>query len=264
MTASPRLGLVCAALAVACQFDSGGIGHGSGLATNGSSSSSGAGIDTSTSGGTTFSGSDAGTSGVTTDPATTTSAADTMLEGSSDGAPTESGSTTNEMDPCAGPPPFMVTIEAAEATLSGSMMLGMLGNGQQYVYSEDASGDAASFSFHTDCPGDYWIWGYVYDSDPLILDALGNGADRMQVALGEVESDWHYGCTTGVSEWSWQEVGDLGGVCLGPGTTTYTLDPGEHTVAFAPSEGGMAGSDDPGDAAALQRITITNDPDFSP
>jgi hypothetical protein len=263
MTRSSLLSLL---LAVGCSFDAGGIGHAAGLPTEamdtgGTSSGSG--------GGTTIEatsiGSDAETSGMVTSASTTTTTGvdDTTGASSESGAP-QSETSTGELDPCDGPPPFHVEIAASDAMLGGTMMLGMLGNGDQYVYSETANDGTATFSFATDCPGEYAIWGLVYDGDPIIVDVGGQAADRMQVNLGSESTDWRYGCASGVVSWNWTSVGTYDEICIPDPKTVYQLEAGDHSVVFVPTEGGTANESDPGEAAALQRIIITNDLDFSP
>lgn len=255
---------LAAVLVLGCKFDAGGIGHASGLGSgsdDGSTSSASGNDITSTSFGTTLGGS-GGETIASTDPATG-GHDDGTLESSSDGASAESESTSAN-DPCAGPPPFELTLEAADAVLSGTMMLGTLDTGQEYVYAEMGDAGTAAFAFATACPGQYWIWGYVYDGDPLIANALGPAADRMRVDLGSDSTDWRYGCTTDISQWSWQQVSTNNGVCLAYSSMGYDLDAGEHAVAFTPTEDGTIDGNTPGSAAALQRITITNDPDFAP
>ena len=253
-------------LAVGCAFDAGGIGHGSGLATEGmdtsgtSSSSGGTTIEA-----TTLMGSDAETSGMVTSASTTsTTASDDTIGTSSESGPPESETSTGEPDPCADPQLVQITREATDAELGGSMMLGMLGNGQQYVYSENASDGTATFSFATLCADEYVIWGLVYDGDPIISDIGGQAADRMQVDLEASSVDWRYGCSSGVLNWNWEYVGTNDDFCLADSRTVFQLEAGEHSVVFVPTEGGAANPDDPGEAAALQRIIITNDLDFMP
>lgn len=252
-------------LAVGRSFDAGGIGHGSGLVTQGMDSG---GTSSSSGGGTTIEGTtnDAETTGMVTSASTTTSttASDDTIGTSSESGPPESETTTGELDPCADPQLVQITREAADAELGGSMMLGMLGNGQQYVYSENASDGTATFSFATLCADEYVVWGLVYDGDPIIPDIGGQAADRMQVDLDGSSVDWRYGCSSGVLNWNWEYVGTNDDFCLADSRTVFQLEAGEHSVVFVPTEGGAANPDDPGEAAALQRIIITNDLDFVP
>ncbi|HWB76027.1 MAG TPA: hypothetical protein VG755_13755 [Nannocystaceae bacterium] len=252
---------------VGCAFDAGGIGHGSGLAdgteTSGTSSSSGG----TTIEATTTLGSDAETTGMVTSATTTTTSSTTTDDAtgtSSDSGPPESETTTGEVDPCADPQLVQITLEAADAMLGGSMMLGVLGNGQQYLYTETANDGTATFSFVTLCADEYVIWGLVYDGDPIIVDIAGQAADRMQVDLGAASVDWRYGCGSGVLNWNWEYVGTNDDICLADSRTVFDLEPGEHSVVFTPTEGGTANTMDPGEAAALQRIIVTNDLDFVP
>jgi hypothetical protein len=250
-----------------CHLDTSGSGHASGLGSGGGETTGAPTGDSSETGASATTG---GSAGATSSEAST--AVDATEDGSepasssSDGGDDEGSSTTAPVDPCSLDPAFMVTIEADAATLGGTMMLGMLGNGDHYLYSTTADTGSASFTFHTDCADEYAIWGDVYDANPLFLDFLdeGNGADRMRVDLGASVTDWNYKCQTGAEQWSWQSVSTNNAICSNDALVVYSLVAGEQTVVFTPTEGGETNGGSPGNAAGLRRIIITNDLDFVP
>lgn len=270
----PRVGAgstaraVLLSLSVGCTLDESGLGHASGLSTadvpsettlvDGGSEAA----ETSTG-----AGSGSGGSGETTATTTTGSgdeqASDELGSSSDDGV--EASTSTGPVDPCSLDPAFSVSFEANMTTLAGTMMLGADTDDQEYVYSMDAETGSASVTFSSECADEYVIWAFVYDGDPLFDDPLDDtAADRMRVTVDGGDTDWRYGCQTGLAQWSWQAVGTNNVICANDNLAVYSLPVGEHTVAFTPTEGGTPGADSPGSAVALMRLIITNDLDFVP
>lgn len=272
MAISQAARLVAIASLVACSLDASGFGHTSGSGSIGGAEASTGPVETGTGEPSSSDGTSSGVATTTTTTSGTTASSEVTGElddGDTSSSGDEQGETTSSggmVDPCSVAPPFELTLEADAAVLGGTMMLGALDNGQQYVYSTEADTGTATFSFQVDCPGTYAVWALVYDADPLILDAFdeGAGADRMQVDVDADNTDWRYGCQTGLLAWSWQAVGTNNGLCTNDQRKEYALAPGDHTVVFTPSEGGMHGGTTPGDTAGLMRITITNNLDFAP
>ncbi|MBC8066857.1 MAG: hypothetical protein IAG13_00870 [Deltaproteobacteria bacterium] len=262
---------VVLSLVLGCTLDTSGIGQASGLSTVGVGSettvadgSSEAGGESSSTGGA------SGSGGSTSDSAATASTGSADEQGSDEvGSSSDDGgeaSTTSvEVDPCSLDPAFSVSFEADMTTLAGTMMLGMGGDGQPYAYSADAETGSATVTFASECADEYAIWAFVYDGDPLLNTPFDNStADRMRVTVDGGDTDWRYGCQTGLDPWSWQAVGTNNVICTNDNLAVYSLPPGEHTVAFTPTEAGTPGADSPGSAAALMRLIITNDLDFMP
>ncbi|MFO0631585.1 MAG: hypothetical protein U0168_01905 [Nannocystaceae bacterium] len=270
MAKAVRAAALGAATMIGCSLDSGGLGHASGVGSasvgqsdtassdgGGATSSSGAGGSSGTSG--TGDGDD-GSSGATAASESGTDASTATAGESSSGAPP---------DPCLDNPTITVTLQAADATLTGDVMLAAQLDGTQYVYGETASGGTATFDFSLQCAGDYAVWLRVYDGEPGLDTQIipGNPADAVRVDVTGLVTDFRYGCQTlGAPFWSWQAVSDNGNACLSNDRVIHSLVAGQHYVELSMLEGGMFSGDgfSPGEVAAVSQIIVTNDLDYEP
>lgn len=262
-----------AALGVAtmsgCSLDSGGLGHASGV---GSASSVGQQTTAGSEGEGSSAHADTGGSGGGTGDSG--AAIDESSGGASTGAQTsdatvEASTSGPPLDPCLDNPTITVTLQAANATLTGDVMLAAQLDGTQYVYGETPMGGAARFDFEVQCADDYAVWLRVFDGEPGLDTQLipGNPADAVHVDVTGIATDFRYGCQTlGAPFWSWQAVSNNDNACLSNDRVIHSLVAGQHFVEISMLEGGMFSGDafSPGEVAAVSQIIVTNDLEFEP
>jgi hypothetical protein len=265
-------GAIVVALLGACQLDTSGTGapsnmigtvdgSGSGETPEGTSGDDSASTSAATLGDASVDGSDEGSSSVADpsgDPGSSSSSADGTAEG-----------TTGVVDECATPAFFSVQIAADQAVLVAPMVLDAVANGTPYAYSPEAGTGTATFTFDVPCPDEYYFHGFVYDGDPgpINLSFQDNGADSYAVAVGGLAGTWHYGCQTGgflVPSWQWQPVMDNYGCVVNDDKIIAPLVAGTHTIELRNLEAGTNAADDPGTAAAIAVLSVTNDPNYAP
>lgn len=261
---STRASAVVLALGAACQFDAGGVAAPSNMLGSVESSGDESDETTGSATGTTTASVSADEASTDEGPATSGDATGT-LDDTTTGD--HDNGTTGVVDECADPPQFVLSIPADQAVLVAPMMLDAQ-NGTPYAYSETAQMGTASFTFEVPCPQQYWFHGFVYDGTPGQWDLSGdNGADSYAVEIAGTNAGWFYGCQTGgllVPQWQWQPISSNAGCIIADDKVVVALPAGEHTLTLFNNEAGTNGADDPGTAAAIAALVVTNDPNYSP
>ena len=211
-----------------------------------------------------------GTAGMTGVGSITSPTSDDGDSGSSSGEPVDATTTGMPPDPCANPPLETFTIEVSAATVTAPMVTGTHPTHGVYAFSSQADAGTVSFPFATDCEQTWRAWAFVYDEDPGF--STQTDPDSFDVWLDETGSTlWVYGCQNDAifpapSQWQWVSVNDTGLCVFENDPITFTLPAGPHAMHFRNVESGTAGdgASNPGVVAAIARVVITNDPNFSP
>jgi len=257
-------------LLVACKLDTSGTGAPSNmLGTVGSSGTGDAPLDTGGDDTTSTSAATLGDASVDGSDEASSAAADSSDDAShsSTGDPTQG--TTGPVDECADPPLFAVQIPANEAVVVAPMIHDEVGNGTPYVVSDVENMGTATFTFDVPCPDEYYFHGFVYDGalGPVNLAFQDNGADSYAVDVGGQSAVWHYGCQMAIllaPRWQWQPIMNNLNCVMNDDLVIAPLLAGTHTIEFLNRETGTNAQDDPGSAAAIAVLTVTNDPSYVP
>ncbi len=248
----------------ACGYDSSGLGSASGATPNSGGNSDG------TSGSTESTGADdledADGSGDPDDGSTGDSA-----DSSGTSGPADSTGDTGPMPvDCENPPLFVAEFDASDAILEPPMALGNNSDEGRYAYSEVANQGRASFPFTVPCLDEYWVFARVYDPGVGATGLDAGEPDSFGVAFDDdVPAVWLYGCQTWDMElggwlWAWLPVVSHA-VCI-EDSFRKTLGAGTHVFHLGNREAGNhqpLGGDYIGEVAAVSRVVITNDPNWS-
>lgn len=219
------------------------------------------------------------TGGATPSPEPDTGAAD-GTGGSSDGegpSPDDGDmdDTTGAMsESCENPEPVTIDMSVEEATIVSPMRRTTLPGYWSYAFSEETALGRASFEFQVPCPGEFRVFAFVYDSGVGLDAGTVGDPDAYRVAIDDdTPVDWFYGCQTiddGVNGhvWTWLPVVSHGLFCKDE-DYSRTLSPGVHLLHLTNREAGDHQSSDGtttyvGDVAAVSRVVITSDPNYSP
>lgn len=119
---------------------------------------------------------------------------------------------------------------------------------------------SVTFDLHFECPGEYAIWGLVWDYAPGAL--ASDDPDSFYVGVGGPEPTWRYGCTTGEesSGLSWQRLQALQAQpCDEVPVVISVAEPGDVQLTFRNREAG-GGSQ----VAGISAIVIATDVDANP
>lgn len=272
-------------LALACGFDSTGVGDGKGVppvttVAPGSTSvaeetGSGGESEGLTSGGVSVSGttggvgSTDGTTGsgmvtLTTDPGATTGDGTTSTTTTLDPDTTlPDPSTTMAPDPsCLGPmAPLMVL--AQDASIEFPMVYEQSQMGEGTICSSGIPElGLAEFEFDVPCLDDWAVWARVYDAWDGTHDMGDPDTYHVRVSGGD-EFVWYYGCQTfgAPDDWGWRRVRVLSGNDCNTFTEwTPQLGPGPQVVRLRNRESERGN----GVRAAVARVILSNDPNFVP
>lgn len=178
------------------------------------------------------------------------------------GEPTSTDATTG-MEGCTAAGEELIAF-AADAEVVAPMALAessLLPGTPQVARSEVAEQGTVTFTFDVACPGEFRIWGLVWDNSP----GADNGPDSYYATLdGEPadEYDWYYGCQTGGNPgaaWSYQPLVDWVEFDCVYDDLSFTLEPGTHTLTLRNREGGFGF-----DVAAIAAIVVSSDPTTDP
>ena len=275
----PRLCPWCLACALACTFDASGQGEApasmstGGAATSDAVDATGPGATTTTTGGP---GSGSGTADATTwttGEGVLTDASTSTTTGTTDATTSSTGSTTGEPPPpdTTGPPVppscdgmFVKQIRlVSEAQVFPPMVAqqSQLGEGT-LAFSQIAEQGTITFTFDVPCAGAFAVWGRVLDVDPGVNNY---DPDSYYVHVdGAPESGWFYGCQTDQKPagYSWLRVrtGEQGIPCDETVPLLVDLAAGVHTITLRNREQ----QDGDGNVAAVARLLIVNDPNYTP
>jgi len=218
-----------------------------------------------------------GDDGPTTTTTTTTTNEDDPTE-SEDTGSTSTGDdvTGQEVDPCAGPPPFTAVImftvansdlvETNDIIYSGTN--GFDGNddddlalfGGEEVFGGRNVNDGGSARFRVDfdlaCPTEVFVWGLVYDES-----ITQTNVDFFDWELEGDAGRWDFGCEGNNVGWQWERVHALGQECSFDAFAP-SLEAGSYRIEFTDGEGDPAGN--PGGPPRMAGIVVTNDPALDP
>lgn len=181
------------------------------------------------------------------------------------------GTTGPVADPCRDPPPITIELDVTEGLITPPMQIGMLPR-WSYAYSEQAEAGVVSFQFQVPCQDEFRVHAFIYDSGVGLDAGNTNDPDQFLVAFdGDVTTVWDYGCQAldqAVSGhiWMWLPVVSHGLACQ-EGGFEQVLSPGTHLLHLTNVEPGayeFRNNDYIGEVAAVSRIVITSDPEFSP
>lgn len=244
---------------VSCAFDSSGIGSGSGAlgTSTGGSSSGSSELTTSIGASTVSTDATSDTAGSTSTTHSTTEVSATTGDGSSSGEP----SCRDEF--------FKEVLTNADAQIVLPMEEGMLTD-HPFVTSYAASGTVnqgtIQYNLPIPCEDTYFIWALVYDEErvPMLVD---ESADSFGVDLNsEPLLDWEYACQTlfQVQDWAYELVRSNNATCTAQQPLGVFMAEGNNVLRFTNLEEGSPGGSDPGSAAAIARIVVTNSSDYVP
>lgn len=267
-------GVLGVAVAFACNFDGAGSGGDGSLETGGETDETGgtaSGMDDvqPTTMPPTTDDSQTGTTGpgtitaTSTDPDSTTASTTDPTGATTDAvttSPAEDSSTG--ADPCANPGEETI-IWVEDATVSSDMTTqqsNMLPGNPLIAFGTDAGEGTIRFEFEVACPGDFAVWGLVWDEDA----GANNGADSFFVSVdGGEEIVWIYGCqTVGNPDgyWEWLDVEAWENTQCTTQKATYPLGAGAHQVTLRNRENAGFGDD----IAAVAAIIVTSNPATDP
>lgn len=191
-------------------------------------------------------------SSTTTDPSTTST-----TTGSDTTSTTSDSSTTGAPD-C---PPIKILelVEDADISFPMTKMQSMSGEGM-IASSPIAMIGSVEFTVDISCPDTYTVWARVYDDNP---GPQVNDPDSFTASVdGMQPNDWIYGCETKDEPkgWSWQRITALTARdCDSAMEWTHPLEPGAHLIKLLNRESEVNDV-----SAAVARILVTNDPDYTP
>ena len=265
--------------ATACAFDSNTIGETAGVgSTSGEGTSTSATTITSTSVGPTSSATTEASTNVTTTPDTTGEPQSESGGGSSTTESvigTESSGTTGigtTTDSCEAPATFSHLLwvkDLPNAAISGMEVVESMSielDGEPVLYARSLTADVGSvtFEFDTECEGELYLWGLVWDWVPASTegpDSYWYGLDADATAGGDA---WVYGCTTsGVSGWSWEALRHYNGSPCDTDPLVPTIEGGPHAFMLLNREPGSTGFEIY-DFAGVAAIAISNDAAYDP
>lgn len=270
-------------LALACGFDSTGVGDGKGVppvttvpaesTSVADETEAGGASEGLTSGGVSVSGTSGGVSTAdgTTGPGVVTLTTDASTSGDDTTTTTTldpdttmpDPSTTMAPDPsCPGPMPTMMVL-AEDAALEFPMIQEMSQMGEQTICSSGILElGTAEFAFDIPCLDDYAVWVRVYDAWDGTHDSGDPDSYYVRVSGGD-EFTWFYGCQTfgAPNDWGWRRVRVLDGNDCNEFTEwTPQLGPGTHYIRLRNRESERGD----GVRAAIARVILSNDPNFVP
>jgi hypothetical protein len=197
---------------------------------------------------------------------TTTSGPDTDAASSSSSS---GGSTTDDCDRAA---TFaeLIWVQDLPAAATVDMELvesvSLIYDGETVTFARSLTEDLGSvtFEFDTECDGDVYIWGLVFDwiSNPASgnADSYWYGIDADGVADGDA---WAYGCDSTSSGWAWRRLRHyLASPCMTE-PEVPSLDAGSHTFNLLNREPGETGITT-FNFAGVAAIAISNDEMYDP
>ncbi len=153
---------------------------------------------------------------------------------------------------------------AGDAALSAPMALltdtAAMGN-PDVATSEVADSGVATFTVDVPCPGEYLVWGLVWDYWPGAY-ATDDPDSHYVAADGGGEVVWRYGCQTneGDDGLSWQRFEGLQAQpCDTVALVLDVQEAGEHTLSFRNREWGSGSV-----VAGISAIILTTEPSLDP
>lgn len=207
---------------------------------------------------------------------TGTTAEGTSGDATADGTTSDTGdgpgTTGPGVDPCDPPPLVVYDLDLSAASFDAAMVETTLSGLGNYAYSEQENAGTASFAFDVQCEDEFRVWALVHDPQAGFEDlgTLGDPDSYFVAFDGDGPTHWWYGCQMsgdnplGGPAWAWVSVRESQ-FCI-PSDFRRTLAPGPHHFRITNREAGthMVTGLDIGYVAALSRVIITNDPNYSP
>jgi len=123
-----------------------------------------------------------------------------------------------------------------------------------------AESGSVTISIDFACPGEYTLWGLVWDYDPGAW--AEPDPDSFYFDVGGAEATWRYGCQTAeaTSGLSWQRIASLSGQpCDASYVVLEVYEAGEVELTLRNREGG-----DGSQVAGVAAIAVSDDPGANP
>jgi len=119
---------------------------------------------------------------------------------------------------------------------------------------------SVTFALHFECPGEYAIWGLVWDYYPGAY--ASDDPDSFYFGVGGSEPTWRYGCSTGEQDsgLSWQRLEALQSQpCDAVPVVIAVAEPGDVELTLRNREEGASSK-----VAGISAIVIASDPNADP
>lgn len=167
-------------------------------------------------------------------------------------------------DPDAGQCPTSVLdlywVEQAQVMAPMELIAAEANDNPEVASSTVAEAGAVTVSLEFECPGEYTLWGLVWDYDPGAWAAPD--PDSFYFDVGGAESTWRYGCQTteASSGLSWQRMASLAAQpCEASYVVLQVFEAGTVELTLRNREAGDGSA-----VAGLAAIVVSDDPDADP